>query len=41
MKEQPGQSILHLYSLLSYVCFLEILPLMLRSFFTLALTDDF
>ena len=41
MKEQPGQSILNLYSLLSYVCFLEIIPLMLRSFLTLALTDDF
>jgi len=41
MKEQPGQSILHLYSLLSYVCFLEIILLMLRSFLTLALTDDF
>lgn len=40
MKEQPGQSILYLYSLLSYVCFLEIIPLMLRSFLTLALTDD-
>ncbi|KAG2394645.1 Cytochrome c biogenesis CcmF C-terminal-like mitochondrial protein [Vigna angularis] len=40
MKEQPGQSILNLYSLLSYVCFLEILLLMLTSFLTLALTDD-
>lgn len=37
MKEQPGQSILNLYSLLSYVCFLEIIPLMLRSFLTLSL----